>query len=63
MCCNRVLPDRDRSCCCDSVSPIRDRGCSCRECNDVGCIRESDCFTVREGNLFCICVRNPRSWR
>lgn len=31
--------------------------------NDVAGIRDRDCFTIREGNIFCICVRVPRSWR
>lgn len=69
MCLNRVLSDRDRDCR-DRISPDfdRDRRCRCRECicdddNDVGGVRDRDCFTIREGNVFCICVRNPRSWR
>jgi hypothetical protein len=56
MCCSRDC-DRDfvrgsfRDCFCD-----RDR-------DDVRGIRDRDCFTIKEGNIFCICVRNPRSWR
>ena len=67
---NRVLAESDRSCC-NNISPDSDRGrrCRCRDCecddngDEVGGVTERDCFTIREGNIFCICVRNPRSWR